>query len=343
MKERTVVIVNPNSKGGQTGKNWDSINNILKNYFGNDYEVVFTEKSGDGTNLAAKYLEQGFKNIIPIGGDGIINEVSNGFFKVNVTKNLELKDMENENLNLVLQLNKINPEATLIILPGGTRNVLVKSLNLPLDFEECCKTVTSSNDTKKIDIIGTITKNVDSNSNYICRTFLNAAEIGLGAEIIDKSKAVREKIGSRLLSTFTGIVATLPTYKSNTCEVIERSIDDNKIKNKILTNMTMAIVSNGSFLGGGFQVAIKADMSDGLLDTVIIKNSDSFKILNKLVNVKKGEESITNENDIYYGQSQTVTLISKDEDNVIISVDGEPIGILPAFFKVFYQFMKIKM
>jgi len=29
MKERTVVIVNPNSKGGQTGKNWDSINNIL--------------------------------------------------------------------------------------------------------------------------------------------------------------------------------------------------------------------------------------------------------------------------------------------------------------------------
>ena len=56
----------------------------------------------------------------------------------------------------------------------------------------------------------------------ICRTFLNAAEIGLGAEIIDKSKAVREKISSRLLSTFTGIVATLPTYKSNTCEVIEK-------------------------------------------------------------------------------------------------------------------------
>jgi diacylglycerol kinase family enzyme len=343
MFERTVVIVNPNSKGGQTGKNWDSINNILKKYFGTDYEIVFTEKSGDGTDIATKYLEKGYKNIIPIGGDGIINEVSNGFFKLRVIEKFDLKDMENENLDLMLQLDKINPEAALIILPGGTRNVLAKSLNLPLDFEECCKTVTSSNDTKNIDIIGAIVKDVDSNSNYICRTFLNAAEIGLGAEIIDKSKAVREKISSRLLSTFTGIVATLPIYKSNTCEIIERSIDDNKIINKILTNMTMAVVSNGSFLGGGFQVAIKADMSDGLLDTVVIKNSDSFKILNKLVNVKKGEESITNENDIYYGQSQTVTLISKDEDNVIVSVDGEPIGILPAFFKVFHQFIKIKV
>jgi diacylglycerol kinase family enzyme len=95
-------------------------------------------------------------------------------------------------------------------------------------------------------------------------------------------------------------------------------------------------------LGGGFQVAIKADMTDGLLDTVIIKNSDSFKILNKLVNIKKGEESIINENDIYYGQSQIVTLISKDEDSVSVSVDGEPIGILPAFFKVFHQVLKIR-
>jgi diacylglycerol kinase family enzyme len=343
MDEKTVVIVNPNSKGGQTGKNWDSINNILKKYFGNDFETVFTEKSGDGTTLTAKYLEQGYKNIIPIGGDGMINEVSNGFFKVNVDKKFNPKEVESENLDSVLQLTKINPEVTLVILPGGTRNVLVKSLNLPIDFEECCKAVTSSNDTKKIDIIGSIVKDVDSDSNYICRLFLNAAEIGLGAEIIDRSKAVREKISSRLLSTFTSIVATLPAYRSNTCEVIEISLDDNKIQNKILTNMTMAVVSNGSFLGGGFQAAIKADMSDGLLDTVIIKNADSFKILNKLVNIKKCEESITNENDIYYGQSQAVTLISKEDANVVISVDGEPVGILPAFFKIFHQFIKIKI
>ena len=45
--------------------------------------------------------------------------------------------------------------------------------------------------------------------------------------------------------------------------------------------MTMGIVANGSFIGGGFQAATKADMTDGLLDTIIVKNSSSFKILNK--------------------------------------------------------------
>ncbi len=343
MTERTVVIVNPNSNGGQTGKNWEYIKSTLMKYFGNDIETIFTEKSGDGSSLARNYLERGFKNIIPIGGDGIINEVSNGFFKESIVKNFDLKDRENTDLSSSLHLDAINPEATLTILPGGTRNVLVKSLNLPQEFEECCKIVTSSNNTKKIDVIAAILKDPKNNSNYTYRIFLNAAEIGLGAEIIDRSKTVRKKISSRLLSTFTGIVATLPTYKSNTCEVIEGSIDNNKIKNKILTKMTMGIVSNGSFLGGGLQAATKADMADGLLDTIIVKNSDNFKILKKLINIKKGEESIANENDIYYGQSQTVTWRSESENDITLSVDGEPIGILPAFFRVFHQCIKIKL
>jgi diacylglycerol kinase (ATP) len=149
MAERAVAIVNPNSSGGQTGKNWDSINSTLKKYFGEDVETVFTEKSEDGSKLATSYLEKGFEKIIPIGGDGMINEVSNGFFKLNVNKNFDITDIENKNLYSFVNMEVINPKTTLIILPGGTRNVLVKSLNLPSEFEECCKAVTS-NDTKKL-------------------------------------------------------------------------------------------------------------------------------------------------------------------------------------------------
>jgi diacylglycerol kinase (ATP) len=149
MAERAVAIVNPNSSGGQTGKNWDSINSTLKKYFGEDVETVFTEKSEDGSKLATSYLEKGFEKIIPIGGDGMINEVSNGFFKLNVNKNFDITDIENKNLYSFVNMEVINPKTILIILPGGTRNVLVKSLNLPSEFEECCKAVTS-NDTKKL-------------------------------------------------------------------------------------------------------------------------------------------------------------------------------------------------
>lgn len=53
--------------------------------------------------------------------------------------------------------------------------------------------------------------------------------------------------------------------------VCELSVDEGR--KKILTKMTMGVVANGRFLGGGFMPALKADISDGLLDIVILKNS----------------------------------------------------------------------
>jgi len=347
MSIKSIAIVNPNSKGGQTGKNWDSIKNILLKNFGNDLEFVFTEKSGDGTIFARNYLEKGYKNIIPIGGDGMINEVGNGFFKeISNDKfdNIDLMTVEYDKILTLTGLEQMDGDCIMTILPGGTRNVLVRSLGLPQDFEECCKYVSESTTTQMVDIISCVAKvSTENFSGNRFRVFLNAAEIGLGAEIIEKGKIVRDQISSRILSTITSIVATLPVYKSNVCQIIEGSTTNHKIMNSLTTKMTMGMVSNGSFLGGGFQVATRADVADGLLDTIVIKNSDSFKILQKLVNIKKGEEAIDNENDIYYGQSQTVSWLTDLQNNITVSLDGEPVGILPAFFRVHPKCLKIKI
>ena len=127
MSVKSIVIVNPNSRGGQTGKNWDSIKGILQKYFGNDLEFVFTEKSGDGTLIARRYLEKGYENIIPIGGDGIINEVGNGFFKnVNSDKfdKIDLMTVEYDNILALTELEQINSNSTLTILTGSPKNFL---------------------------------------------------------------------------------------------------------------------------------------------------------------------------------------------------------------------------
>src|SRR5918912_2664284 len=77
---KTVLIVNPSSSSGSTGKNWNDFYLQVKGFFGKNPEIAFTNKSGDGTTLAREYLKKGFKNIVAIGGDGTINEVANGFF-----------------------------------------------------------------------------------------------------------------------------------------------------------------------------------------------------------------------------------------------------------------------
>src|SRR5438067_8676304 len=76
----TVLIVNPSSSSGSTGKNWNDFYLKVKDFFEENPEIAFTNKSGDGTTLAREFLKKGFKNIVAIGGDGTINEVANGFF-----------------------------------------------------------------------------------------------------------------------------------------------------------------------------------------------------------------------------------------------------------------------
>ena len=98
---------------------------------------MFTKKSGDGTTLTRK--------IIAIGGDGTINEVANGFFCVENRLAIYVTNIENKNNNNNADavFNSMMVKKALYSghnVPSGTRNVLVKSLDIPDGIEECCQT-----------------------------------------------------------------------------------------------------------------------------------------------------------------------------------------------------------
>ena len=326
----TVLIVNPNSCSGLTGKGWDDLYSKIKDILGSNIEVAFSKKPGDGTILARQFLKQGFKNIVAIGGDGTLNEVANGFFEepVGIYSNTAGGQAES------LSLKPISPDAIMAIVPCGTRNVLAKSMGLPGGVVESCRTF-SLGEPKKIDVIYTTVTNQEDHLSTTSRILLNAAETGLAAEIIDRSKKVREVVDSRIVSTITSIATTLPMYQSNECEI---SIDNNR--KKFVIKMTMGIVANGQFLGGGFKVAARASMSDGLLDLVILKDSGGLKMVDELFNMKEGDYK--DEDNIMYIQARKVSLVSKERD-VTVTVDGEPIGILPATFEVVPNALMVKM
>jgi diacylglycerol kinase (ATP) len=306
--------------------------------FGEKPKVVFTNKPGHGTSLARNLLKKRFKNIVAIGGDGTINEVANGFFEEKEQEGSQVRDSQIVAGALYQKLKgfkPINRYAVLSILPCGTRNVLSKSLDMPGDLLACCQNFQKCRP-KKIDVISTTVTDPIDFSRTQSRIFLNAAEIGVAAEIINRSKKIRDKVKSRIVSTVSSVMTTLPTYESNLCEI---SIDHGQ--ESILTKMTMAVIANGKYLGGGFKAASQASMSDGLLDIVILKNSGSFKMLEEFISMKNG--NYDGKGDIFYMHARKVSIKSREEKKVTVTIDGEPIGVLPAAFQVIPSALTVRM
>jgi len=324
-----ILIVNPNSQGGTTGKNWSLTYEKIKKFLPTPHRIVFTKKANDGTNLTRKLLKKGYNNIAAIGGDGTINEVANGFFNINPKNSSALDPMK---FRPEPRLSPVNAKAALWIIPSGSRNVLASSLGI---LHQGINSFRRIQNMKKrmIDVIGVTIADSNNPASTRSRIVLNAAEIGVGAEIISRSKRVRGKINNRFLSTVAGIISTLPTYESNECDII---MDGGR---KITSNVTMAVVANGKFLGGGFNAASRAKITDGKLDVVIMKNSGSLKMLQKLVEMK-GDSEYLDEEDILYYQASQVIFLPKNR-NMTVSLDGEPVGILPAVFKLYHNALTI--
>ena len=324
-----ILLLNPNSQGGNTGKNWILTYSKVKEFLPTNHRIIFTKKTNDGIHVTRKLLRKGYENIVAIGGDGTINEIANGFFII------QSQNRNSGNLEKFIFDNRLklaNSNGVMYIIPSGSRNVLARSLGLKHQGVQALKRIKQMK-RRKMDAILAIITDKDSSLTHN-RIILNAAEIGVGAEIIDRSKRVRRKIKSRFVSTMTSIVATLPAYNSNKCDIV---IDGHK---KISSKMTMGIVANGRFLGGGFKAAPRAKFSDGLLDIIILKNSGSIKMLDKLIELKGGS-TYKFEEDILYYQASEVRFFPKERD-VTVTVDGEPIGMLPAIFKSYHDALTIK-
>src|SRR5438093_9773672 len=323
------ILLNPNAQGGNTGKSWVETYNKVKDFLPKDNRIIFTKKANDGILITRKLLRKGYKNIVAIGGDGTINEVANGFF------NIKSQNIDNGKFKIDSKLKPINPKGIMYVIPSGSRNVLARSLELKHQGAESLMRIRHMKRRKMDVIVATITDKETPSLTHN-RILLNAAEIGVGAEIIDRSKKVRGKVKNRLVSTMASLIATLPSYNSNECDIV---IDKNK---KISSKMTMGIVANGRFLGGGFKAAPRAKFSDGLLDIIILKNSGSFKMIDKLIELK-GASTYKYEEDILYYQASEVKFLPKERNvTVTVSVDGEPIGMLPAIFKIYHNVLTIK-
>lgn len=301
------VIVNPFSARGKTQERWLTIKEIVRHYF-NEYKYIFTEKPRQATEIARGLLKDGYDLIIGVGGDGTLNEITNGFFKHDSHQS-------------------INEDASLGIIPSGTGSDFIRFLKIPHEFHKSVALIKHAK-TNKIDV-GKVTFTSPANEKN-SKYFINISDFGLGAEVVKNLASIPSgKKGA--LSYYKGLLSTIRTYHSKEVKII---IDD---KEEIQGRFLIGAVANGSIFGGGMIIAPHARPDDGYFDLVLVRDMKKFEIILKSRHLYTGKIDQQPGVTVKHARNIKVFPVSdtpENPSNVNIEYDGEVGNTLPAEFEI---------
>lgn len=288
MTEPPLVIVNPVAGGGRARRFWDraAVSCLTA---GLALEVVYTGGRGDAANAAAG---AGDRLVIAVGGDGTAHEVVNG----------------------LLRRPSSRPPRFAPLLYGSAGD-LARTLPCPSRPAEVA--VWLSQDRWRVVDVGRV------GSSTGRRYFINAADVGIGAEVV--RRAARGPAGLAGTLNFLGAAVVSLIVHRNT--LVQLAADQGAVEE--IRVRTIA-VANGRYFGGGMQIAPNADPADGLLDIVIVGD---FGRLEGIVNLPR----------LYRGTHITLPKVRvlrarrlevDAPEPVGVETDGELAGTTPAVFEV---------
>ena len=292
------VIVNPAAGGHSIYREWPSMSKRLTES-GLVFDYVYTEGVGHAVELARTAVNADYRYIIVVGGDGTVNEVVNGILNSNGSHNTILG-----------------------IVSAGTTCSFARSVGIPLDPKSCCKLLTGRN-RLTIDV-GIV--EYQSAGQRLRRFFINEADLGFGATVVEASKQIPNYLGRKVnyLPHVLGGVSSLISYK-NKCVAL--CVEDKAEETCVCT---MVVIANGTYFGGGMQVAPYAEPTDGLLDMIVfgdMRKTELMKVWSMMYSGRHiGHEKIS--------LKKIMKLAVQCDEKILVEADGELLGEGPVSFSV---------
>jgi YegS/Rv2252/BmrU family lipid kinase len=292
-----LVIVNPNAGNGKGKKDWNTISSLLKEE-DISFTVKFTEKKGDAIGFTIDHINEGFRNICSVGGDGTLNEVVNGVF---------LND-------------SCSPgEITLAIIPVGTGNDWGRMFGIPLDYRKAISIIKENK--RMIHDIGLVRyyNGTEEKERY----FINIAGLGFESVVVRRTNYQKDRGRGGKLIYFYNLLMSLLAYKNTKAELI---IDGKKINADVFS----VNVGNGKYCGGGMRQTPDALPDDGILDVTVINGMGKFEIIRNLKILYDGTILSHPKVDGYKCKNLKIS----SDSLLYTEADGESLGHTPAEFSI---------
>jgi YegS/Rv2252/BmrU family lipid kinase len=290
---KTFFVVNPYSANGTTGKRWAELQAKIARAIP-EFDHAFTERPMHAAELARAALKKGFECIVAVGGDGTINEVTNGFFEGGKA---------------------VNPQAALGVLPRGTGGDFRRTFGWDTDFDLALKRVADGKnlpfDVGLLDFHG-------HDGRPQQRYFANICSFGVSGVVDQEVNRTSKALGGKLSFMFASTKALLK-YQDRK---VRFSADGGPSEEVLVTTLAVA---NGKYFGGGMKVAPDAEVNDGQFDVTIWTGYKLMDFALKQGSIYSGEH-------VKWKGTRRLkckTISAESSSEVLIDCDGEQPGKLP--------------
>ncbi len=294
---RTALIVNAIAAKLQR-KNWQTAFHTLTSCKDLTCEVRETAREGHAISLTEQAVKDGFDLIVAVGGDGTVNECVNGMM---LSGNGSKKPLFG-------------------IVPLGSGCDLTRTIGIPRRPAEAALLLQLLNK-KRIDVGRVRYSNWHGEKSE--RYFVNVADVGLGGVVV-KHAAKAPRLFGRRPNYLWGMISSVIKYRPQkvTLRSAEHPSKDIRVRN--------VVFANGKYFGRGFKVAPNAEIDDGILDVVSLGDFSTAESIWHLPKMYSGTHLALSK---VHGFRSASVEISSDEE-VLLELDGELAGTLPASFEI---------
>jgi YegS/Rv2252/BmrU family lipid kinase len=289
-------IVNPRAGSGKTMSLWVPAEQKLQK-LGIPFVTAMTGYKLHATQLAYEAAGQGYRRIIAVGGDGSLHEALAGIARYCDENGTD------------------SSEFTLGVMPIGSGNDWIKSLDLPNDLDHMISLVEKES-SGQMDLVRVLSSggkvsymaNVGGTGfdSHVCSRVNLQKEGGKRGKLIYLN-ALRYTI-THLSPINLKVVADGKTVYEGTCYSIA--------------------LGNGRYSGSGMRQVPKAEIDDGILDYMIVPKVKLKRMIKELPRLFNG--TVDESGVVISGKCRSLQVMPLDDASAdIIELDGEIEGKLP--------------
>jgi len=247
--------------------------------------------------------------VVAVGGDGTANEVANGFFDA--------------------AGNPFRKKAGLGIIPRGTGGDFRKTFGWTTGLEEAAGRL-KGDALRSIDV-GRITF-TGNDGKPTSRIFVNVASAGVSGRVDFEVNRTTKALGGKVSFAWGSFKAML---RHRDVPVRVR-FDDGPVET---FPATVLAIANGQFFGGGMWIAPDARPDDGQFDVTLWTGYGLTDFVTRASAIYDGTH-------VKFPKTRTLRArkVEMDADSeVLLDVDGEQPGRLPATFEILPGALKLKV